>query len=253
MNRHIFPGAVGLVRAWVWLYTLPLDPLERDRRRREIASDLWEFEADRRSVGASFTAAVHIVARGLLGVPDDLLWTCERLAADRHVLRPSALVRAAIAVIGMATVVVAASGPALDLARALKVHVESAGWVNDADNPRSAFAPAIAFTLANIGDQGTAALDVNAVFHRADEGGGALGLGTAFAPVVGWRGLDARTTSRRVLLHGQPSYVIDARTSRAVAVPLDDLDEVHVQLFVHHEGRWTALGDFRVPAQRMSR
>ena len=253
MNRQLFAAVASAVRAWAWLYTLPLDPVERDGRRHEIASDLWESEADS---GATFSAATHVLVRALLGVPDDLLWTGERVSAGDHVLRPPAIVRVAIGVIGLATVAVSASGPTLDPAQALKVNVASAGWVDHGTNgkhPGSGLAPAIAFTLTNVGDLGTSALEVNAVFHRADEAGGALGLGTAFAPVVGWRGLKARTTSARVLLHGQPRYVIDAVTARAVAVPLDHLDELHVRLFVHHKGRWTLLGDFRVPAQRMPR
>lgn len=247
MNRGSFAAAAAIARAWTWLYTLPLAPLERHGRRLEIASDLWESEAD---AGSSATAAAHVVVRMLLGVPDDLLWTVDRVCTGRLAVRPLTVVRAAIAVGAMATVAVSASGPTLDPAQALKVTVEGAGWVSDADYPHAGFAPAIAFALTNVGDRRTAALEVNAVFHRVDAGG-ALGLGTAFAPVVGWRGLEARTTSRRVLLYGQPVYVINASTARPMAVPLDHLDAVQARLFVHHEGRWTLLGDFTIPARRL--
>src|SRR5262245_34103345 len=121
MSRHIFPVVVGLVRAWTWFYTLPLDPLERHARRREIESDLWESEADQRCTAP---APAHGLARMVLGLPDDVLWTCERFTSDRAMLRSSTIVRAAIIVIALATVVVSASGPTLDPALVLKVNVE---------------------------------------------------------------------------------------------------------------------------------
>lgn len=246
MKCRSFAAAAAIARAWTWLYTLPLEPVERHGRRLEIASDLWESEAD----GPTAATAAHVVVRTILGVLDDLLWTIDRACAGRLTPHPLTIVRAVIAVAAMATVVVSASGPTVDPARALRVTLESAGWVRDTDNARGGFAPAIVFALTNVGERRTAALEANVVFHRVDAGG-ELGLGTAFAPVVGWRGLDARTTTRRVLLSGQPVYVINASTARPVAVPLEHLDEVQARLFVHHEGRWTLLGDFTVPARRL--
>src|SRR5205814_6944858 len=51
---------------------------DRDRRRDEIESDLWEFHEDTRRRGASpATIAVHMLARLLFGIPHDLLWRIE--------------------------------------------------------------------------------------------------------------------------------------------------------------------------------
>ena len=145
--------------------------------------------------------------------------------------------------------VVSASGPTLDPARALSVTVEGAGWIHDskhADSSGVALAPAIAFTLTNIADRATTALEVNAIFHRG-------ALGSAFAPVVGWRGLGPQRSSPAVVLHGHPLYVVEAETARRTAARLDSLGEARVRLFVHHEGRWASLGDFAIPPRPMPR
>jgi hypothetical protein len=61
------------------LYTAGLDPVDRDERRAEIASDLWEHTRALEDTGDNrITAAVAIGARWLLGIPDDLLWRAER-------------------------------------------------------------------------------------------------------------------------------------------------------------------------------
>jgi hypothetical protein len=248
MKPHLFATVAGAVRAWVWLYTLPLDPAERENRRHEIASDIWELEADS---GPTFSTTVHVLVRAILGVPDDLLWIGERISAD-HAFRPLAIARVAMCLLGIATAAVSASGPRLDPAQALKVDVQSVGWVrvgSDARNSDSEDAPAIAFTITNVGDLPTRAVDVNAMFYRPRKEGYPIGFGTAFARVVGWRGLDARVTSARVLLHGQPLHEIDTVSARPAAPPADCVDELDVRLFVRHRGRWTLVGNFRVSAQ----
>jgi len=73
-----------LVGAWVRLYTAGLDPLDRDERRAEMASDLWEHARALDDAGDNrIPAAVAIGARWLLGVPDDLLWRAERRRESR--------------------------------------------------------------------------------------------------------------------------------------------------------------------------
>ena len=70
--------AIGIVRAWTRLYTLHVDAADRDRRRGEIDSDLWEFHEDARRHGASPAAiAVCMIVRVLFGVADDVLWRIE--------------------------------------------------------------------------------------------------------------------------------------------------------------------------------
>lgn len=70
--------AIGAVRAWTRLYTSHLDPALRNARRAEIESDLWESHEDaRRRRHSPAGAALHVMARLILGVPHDVLWSLE--------------------------------------------------------------------------------------------------------------------------------------------------------------------------------
>ena len=70
--------AIGLVRGWTRFYTLRMDLPDRDRRRDEIESDLWEFHEDARRRGYPPAGiAVHMVLRLVFGIPHDLLWRIE--------------------------------------------------------------------------------------------------------------------------------------------------------------------------------
>jgi hypothetical protein len=74
----------ALVLRWVDVYTYRLDPDDADRRRAELASDLWEQQAHGRRVGAADPlVALSILRRAVAGVPADLLWRRQRLAAAR--------------------------------------------------------------------------------------------------------------------------------------------------------------------------
>src|SRR4029077_8172215 len=73
--------ATAIVRAWTWLYTAGLDPDPRDDRRAQIESDLWDFKDDAAEQGVpEYSMAAHMLARVLLGVPDDLLWRTEQMS-----------------------------------------------------------------------------------------------------------------------------------------------------------------------------
>jgi hypothetical protein len=74
----LLASAIALVRGWTRLYTSRMEPANRDSRRAEIESDLWEFHEDARRRGASPAAiAIHMIARLAAGIPDDLLWRIE--------------------------------------------------------------------------------------------------------------------------------------------------------------------------------
>ncbi len=84
--------AAGLTRRWVRSYTGWVGAEAAERRRAEIASDVWEQRADAREKGAPPTAAaLSIAGRVVAGIPADLIWVrTQRLAmrgqpADRKV------------------------------------------------------------------------------------------------------------------------------------------------------------------------
>jgi hypothetical protein len=74
----------ALVLRWVAVYTHRLDPEVAARRQAELASDLWEQRAHARRVGApDALVALSILRRAVAGVPADLLWRGQQLAAAR--------------------------------------------------------------------------------------------------------------------------------------------------------------------------
>ncbi|MGZ8804037.1 MAG: hypothetical protein ACXWZG_01880 [Microbacterium sp.] len=74
--------AAGLTRRWVRSYTGWVGAEAAERRRAEIASDVWEQRADAREQGvAPTTAALSIAGRVVAGIPADLSWVhTQRLA-----------------------------------------------------------------------------------------------------------------------------------------------------------------------------
>jgi hypothetical protein len=74
----------GLVLWWVASYSRHLPAEVADRRRAELASDLWEQRAWGRAVGAPAPAvALSILRRMAAGMPADLRWRQRQLAATR--------------------------------------------------------------------------------------------------------------------------------------------------------------------------
>lgn len=86
MTSPLLRGAATAVRLWTRLYTSRLPAAVRDARRAEIESDLWQHAHDAAN-GAPARIAVQILARLLLGIPDDLGWCLERGSSGRRPLR----------------------------------------------------------------------------------------------------------------------------------------------------------------------
>src|SRR5262245_43701961 len=229
------------VRAWSAIYTLPLEPAARRVRRGEIESSLWEFLHDDRAAADGFTTAVQILGGALLAMPDDVLWMCEQL--PRHAGRPrlSLILRCAIVVVAVSSLAVSASGPSLDVASAVKVNVAAAGWMVIADSGTEAtLAPTIVFTVTNASDRPTGALQVNAQLSSGDARH--IEMGTAFSPLVGWRGLRPGASSVVASMRGQSQLLVDAMTLTRARRSSLGIDGVRVNLLVQHEGHWTRIG-----------
>ena len=74
MTSRLLPiAATTVVRTWTRMYTCGLPRAERAARLAEIDSDLWEFEHDPEAPRGIW-AATQILARLLIGIPDDFAW-----------------------------------------------------------------------------------------------------------------------------------------------------------------------------------
>jgi hypothetical protein len=97
----------AIVRAWTRLYTWRLPARTRDTRRAEIDSDLWEFTHDRDD--RRVAPAVHVLARLIAGIPDDVTWRAAHVSLGTGPMRAAiSLTTAAIAVLATWAYVVAA-------------------------------------------------------------------------------------------------------------------------------------------------
>ena len=83
MTTSVVRFAAAIVRAWARAYTSGLPTELRDARRDEIESDLWESAHDPER--SSRLAGVQIIARMLIGMPDDVGWRSEQV--DKRVSR----------------------------------------------------------------------------------------------------------------------------------------------------------------------
>jgi hypothetical protein len=102
MTSPLLRFATAAVRVWTRAYTLRTQPALRDERRAEIESDLWELQHDPEG-GRGLTPPVQVIARLLIGVPDDLCWRMEHAVArdTRRLRRTIALTAAALALVAL--------------------------------------------------------------------------------------------------------------------------------------------------------
>src|SRR5215467_8094597 len=89
MTSLLTSSAASLVRGWTRLYTSRLPANVRERRRAEVESDLWESQQP--EDGCTPAVALHVLARLVLGIPDDLGWWIEQ-ALVAGILRRQTLV-----------------------------------------------------------------------------------------------------------------------------------------------------------------
>jgi hypothetical protein len=85
--------ASGLVRLWTRFYTAGLPAVAREARVGEIESDLWESAHD---PAHPPPGAQAVVARLLLGLPDDLRWRAARTSIGGLAVLSAALAGAGV-------------------------------------------------------------------------------------------------------------------------------------------------------------
>jgi hypothetical protein len=82
----------AFARRWAAAYTFGLPAETRDRRREEIAGDLWEQQHDEQDAHRRHWSAARLAARVGSGMPADLLWR----AGERRSIRRLELANLAI-------------------------------------------------------------------------------------------------------------------------------------------------------------
>jgi hypothetical protein len=79
ISAFALPTAIAVVRMWTCLYTIALPCDVRERRRKEMESELSEQIRDHRSTGyRPGEIALHVFARWCRGIPNDICWSAER-------------------------------------------------------------------------------------------------------------------------------------------------------------------------------
>jgi hypothetical protein len=92
-DMSAMPRSVGFVRAWVRLYTVGLPTGLREARRDEIDADLWE-QSREASMDIAPSLTSHVLARWLLGLPDDLSWRAAHIRSADSNAKEGAMVQA---------------------------------------------------------------------------------------------------------------------------------------------------------------
>ena len=72
--------AVAVVKTWTRAYTWGVPSVWAEQRRADIECDLWEQQQDPNGA-RGVACAVHILARLVAGMTDDLRWRLERTTA----------------------------------------------------------------------------------------------------------------------------------------------------------------------------
>ena len=105
MTSPLLALATSIVRAWTRLYTSRLPRELREARRAEIESDLWEFHTDS-AEGRYLNPTLHVLARLVFGIPDDLRWRAEHAPGAGRPLRTGVALAAVALVISAGVVLV---------------------------------------------------------------------------------------------------------------------------------------------------
>jgi hypothetical protein len=154
-----------------------------------------------------------------------------------------------------AILLVAGVGPAagcaapVDLTRGVELDSVSTGWVDaGVVDGRNKLVPVISFTLKNVSDRKLPALQVNAVFRRANE---QQGWGDGFRTVAGSGGLAPGATAP-LNIEAQLGYT--GLDSPGALLRHSQFMDARVDVFAKYgSAQWARLGEYPVARQLLGR
>ena len=149
-------------------------------------------------------------------------------------------------VLALAIVVTAACGAPVDVAKAVHLEAVSTGWYAAGEsNGKNKIVPAVAFKLRNVSSQPLSAVQINAVFRRADSN---EEFGAEFRPVSASGQLGASDTTDTLTLKGSLGYT--GTDSPEALVQNSHFVDAKVEVFVKAgSGQWTRVGEFPIARQ----
>ena len=163
-------------------------------------------------------------------------------------MSPMALVRLLLL---LAFVPIAGCGPTVDLTKGLRVTVVNTGWFDlGIVNGQTKLVPTMIFTLQNISDQQLAALQINALFRRANE---TEEWGSGFVAAAGSEGLAPGATTPPITIRSNLGYT-GSEQSRQEMLQNSHFVDATIDVFVKYAStQWVKVGTYPITRQLLTK
>lgn len=141
----------------------------------------------------------------------------------------------------------ACSGPAVDIASAVRVGDVTTGWFDAGldEQHRNKLVPTVSFRLENVTDRPLRSLQINGVFRRVGE---QEEWGSAFVPAAGAEGLAPGVSTDPIVLRSTVGYT--SEQPRMEMLTNRSFVDVKVELFIKHRSdQWVKLDEFVIERQ----
>jgi hypothetical protein len=153
--------------------------------------------------------------------------------------------RAAASLVLFSSLLVAACGPTVDLAKALQVQDVSTGWFDAGIvDGKNKLVPSITCKFKNTSDQKLTVLQVNAVFHLVNDPSSERGA--TFLTAAGSEGLAAGATTPPLTLRSNLGYTGSDQTRDELLHNSKFVDENVTLLAKYGSTQWTKVGEFPI-------
>ena len=136
-------------------------------------------------------------------------------------------------------------GPTVDLTKGLQVQVLSTGWFDAGivNGNQNKLVPQATFTLKNVSDQTLPLLQINALFHRANE---REEWGSAFLMAVGSEGLAPGVTTKPLTAKSQLGYT-GSNQSRQDMMENSHFVDAKIEVFAKYGSiQWVRIGEYPI-------